>query len=152
MDIYSKLKKTYYKALDNLNSSDFKSKPEVHKKAFASCVATLCHDDLTVNEGKRMSYLIRFMQLTGGPTVREHYCQWMAFGRGDAIRGKDNDLNLTAFDLDQRFKIPGTWSYREAYNFCLIHVFAELNELHKEIYKVESCFDDTVSDLLYLEG
>lgn len=147
-NIWKKIRKTYYTALKEIqNDSTYNQYPSITLQCFSNCVAMLCHDDITLNIESRNKYLLRLMQLTGGPTVREHYCMWQAFGRGDSLRNMDNKEEINQFYIDPRLKPPGTWSYKEAYDFCLIHVFAEINSIHKLIYTVEQCFDDTQADL-----
>jgi hypothetical protein len=152
MDILNQLTQTYKKALKEIKTMpEYKNIPLIHKKSFACSVATLCHDDPNLPVNLRMSYLTSFTKLTGGPTVREHYCSWCAYGRGDSIR-HDNTDELVSFEIDPRFQTPGTWPYDMAFNFALKTVFAPLSDLHKHIYKVEFCCDDTTKDLIFLKS
>lgn len=149
--IWKKLKSTYYKAFRQIKSDpQYKDKPEIHLKTFAGCVAMLCHDKISLPIKLRGPYLLKLAELTGGPTVREHYCMWQAFGRGDALRNMDNQLELTQFTIDERFTKPGDWSYNEAYDFCLQHVFAAIGKQHKFISLIESSIDDDPLDLQIL--
>jgi hypothetical protein len=150
-NIWKKIKKTYYKAykdLQNLsNYSDYSTYPAITHQCFSNCVAMLCHDDITLEIYIRNKYLLKLMKISGGPTVREHYCMWKAFGRGEAKRTMDNKQEITQFYIDANYKPPGTWEYKEAFNFCLEHVFAEINSNHKLISTIEECFDDPLEDI-----
>jgi hypothetical protein len=150
--IYKNLKSTFNRALNEIqNDQEFNSYPLITLKAFATCVATLCHDNVTLSKEAREDYLVKFMGLTGGPTIREHYCMWMAFGRGDAIQNLDKDTKLVNFNIDERFKRPGTWKYYEAYSFAKTHVFTPIGAKHKVISEVESYFDDPPEDIQELQ-
>jgi len=147
-NIWKKIKSTYYKALNEIkNDSNYNTRSDIQLRTFAGCVAMLCHDKISLPMHIRAQYLLKLANLTGGPTVREHYCMWQAFGRGDAVRNMDNELEITQFTIDQRFSKPGDWSYSEAYAFCLEHVFAPIGKQHKFISQIEECIDDDPDDI-----
>lgn len=145
--IWKKIKSTYYKAYNQIKSEKVDYPLDIHLKTFAGCVSMLCHDDISLPINTRSLYLLRLCQLSGGPTIREHYCMWQAFGRGDALRTMDNPLEITQFQLDPRLKRPGFWSYSEAYKFCLDNVFAPITKQHKFISQIENCDDDPPEDI-----
>ena len=66
----------------------------------------------------------------GGPSVREH----------------------TAERMGSRKKRMGEWDFNEAVKFCDSQCYGELTKYHKEIFKVEHCFDDAREDLEILQG
>lgn len=146
--IWKKLKSTYFKAYNQIKQDKrFTDNPDINLKTFAGCVAMLCHDDISLPISSRAVYLLKLCDLSGGPTIREHYCMWKAFGQGDAIRNMDNPLEITQFQIDDRFKRPGHWDYSEAYTFCLEHVFVPINTQHLLISQIEHCEDDPQEDL-----
>lgn len=124
MNIKSKLKSTFYKALEDLNKL-----PEL--------------DTHPLNQ--RMTYLSYFLKYTGWPTIREHYCNWKAMSLGDGL--KSNDPTITSFLIDERLPKVGTWKYEDAFKFCLIHIFAPISNEHYLISLKEPHFDDPAEDL-----
>lgn len=147
MNIQSKLKSTFHKALNQLNTlPEYKDKPESIKRSFAGCVAIFCHDDVEIPLNKRMAYLSNLIKLTGGPTLREHYCNWKAMSIGDGLRNAE-DGSMTSFFLDPRFPRVGTWKYDFSFNFCLEHIFAPISKEHYIISLQEPYFDDPLEDL-----
>lgn len=150
---WKNIKSTYYKALKEINKLPaYKDTLEIHRKTFAGCVSLFCHDDIDLDIDVRATYLLKLVGLSGGPTVREHYAHWKAFGKGDAIRKMDNKYEMTSFELDPRFKKPGTWTYKESFDFCLKTVFEDINVVHKFISTVEDCYDDPEVDLKALKA
>lgn len=152
-NIWKRIKSTYYRAYKEisreLNKLETKY-PDITVRTFAGCVCMLCHDDIALPIAYRSNYLFQLADITGGPTLREHYCLWKAFGRGDAVRTVDNPLELTQFQLDERFTRPGEWTYAEAYKFAKEHVFAPIGKEHYFISQIEQCIDDPQIDLTEL--
>lgn len=66
----------------------------------------------------------------GGPSVREHAAERMG----------------------SREKQMGEWSFEDAVKFCESICYGELTDCHKEVFKMEHCFDDTKEDLEILQG
>jgi hypothetical protein len=66
----------------------------------------------------------------GGPSVREH----------------------TSERMGSREKRMGKWTFEDAVKFCDNPCYGELTDYHKEIFKVEHCFDDTKEDLEILQN
>jgi hypothetical protein len=150
MNIKSKLKSTFYKAYKELSKdSHYQNTPDSIKRSFAACVAIFCHDNIDNPLNQRMTYLTYLLQFSGGPTIREHYCNWKAMSLGDGI--KMNQDNMTAFEVDPRLPNVGTWTYSQAYNFCLKHIFAPISFEHYQISLQEPHFDDPEEDLVALD-
>lgn len=144
MNIWKQIKSTYRKAYSQIQIEK-PNQPQQLYKTFASCVTMLCHDDITLPIDRRAYYLLKLVDLAGGPTVREHACMHSAFSIGDAVETKNN--GLTAFELDQRFPFPGTWDYNKAYNHSLPYVFGKIDHIHLKVWLQEECHDDSEEDI-----
>jgi hypothetical protein len=141
--------KTYYKAL----KWGLSHRPGAHSqyhRSFAAAVAQLCCDDPEEPLNKRERLLVDLLKISGGPTCREGAAMWAAYGRGDAVRSKYEDMSV--FYTDQRFKRPGTWSFEEAVVHCEPYCYGPISLLHLEVYKTDPCFDDPLVDLEQLEN
>lgn len=124
--------------------------PAEHHRAFAAAVAQLCGDDPRRPLNRREAELMQLLKISGGPSVREHACAWAACRRGDAIQTSYE--GMSAFYLDERFQMPGTWDFNFACLFCEPLAFGELTALHHEIWRTEpNCYDDFEGDLKILK-
>lgn len=144
------LRKVYFKAL-RWGIEKHPDSPPEHHRAFAAAVAQLCGDDPRRPLNRREAELIQLLKISGGPSVREHACTWAACRRGDAIQTSYE--GMSAFYLDERFQLPGTWEFEFACSFCEPLVFGELTSLHHEIWQTEpNCYDDFEGDLKVLKA
>lgn len=148
--LFKESKKTYNKALKRIKT--LPNYDPTHHKTLAGCVTMLCHDDPRVPMQERARYLAKLMQLSNeGPTVREHYCMSKAFSLNDGMETGVLIDGMRSYEPDPRGKLPGTWDFETAFQFCVTHVYAPIDDHHKYLYKVEECFDDCPADLELLK-
>ncbi len=144
------LRKLYFKAL-RWGIQQYPDSPPEHHRAFASAVAQLCGDDPRQPLNRRQAVLANLLKISGGPSCREHACMWAAFQRGDALQTSYEQM--TAFYLDERFQMPGTWNFDFACQFCEAIAFGPLTKLHRQVWQQEpNCFDDFAEDLEALKA
>lgn len=148
MDTWKQLKSTYRKAYHQI-IAEKPDEDEQKYKTFASCVAILCHDNVKYSLRDRLLYLTKLLDLSGGPTVREHACIQSAYAIGDALEIKHH--GMTSYALDERFPLPGTWDYQKAYNFSIPHIFGKIMPIHIKVWLEENCFDDSPEDILEIQ-
>ena len=142
--------KTYNRALRVAIVSHPSDHPERHR-AFASAVAQLCCDNPEIPLNRRTDYLADLLKVSGGPSTREHACLWAAYRRGDAVQSEES--GLTAFYVDPRFQLPGTWEFDFACKFCDPIVFGAITSLHREAWQKEAdIYDDCKEDLEVLKS
>lgn len=139
------LQKLYFKAL-RWGIKRHPDSPVEHQRAFASAAAQLCGDDPLRPLNQRTTALANLLRISGGPSVREHACMWAAHQRGDAVQ--TSYQGLSAFYVDERFQMPGTWDFEFACQFCEEIAFNQLTKLHYQVWQSEpNCFDDNEHDL-----
>jgi hypothetical protein len=59
---------------------------------------------------------------------------------------------VPTFGMGSREKRMGKWTFEDAVKFCDSPCYGELTDYHKEVFKVEHCFEDTKEDLEILQG
>ena len=144
------LQKLYFKAL-RWGIDKYPNSPVEHHRAFASAVAQLCGDDPRRPLNQRETALFALLKISGGSSVREHACMWAAYQRGDAVQTSYE--GMSAFYIDQRFQLPGTWDFGFACQFCEAIAFGEITKLHHEVWQQEpNCFDDFEGDIKALKA
>lgn len=143
------LRKRYFKAL-HWAIAHYPSSPVEHHRAFAAAVAQLCEDDPRKPQNQRIAALASLLKISGGPSLRECACEWLAYGRGDAL--PTTYEGMQAFYIDERFQTPGTWEFDSACQFCEIIVFGPLTEIHFLVWQQRQTYDDFEGDLKELKS